>query len=115
MPRIAIPRSVTQTCHDRSVLRHIVLFSFKDEVPATERAAILDALRGLKASVPSLRSLDVGENISPARAQGYTHVLHETFDDRAGLEAYAAHAAHLPVLARIRAAAAQLIAVDVEV
>lgn len=108
-------RSVTDTCHHRSVLRHVVLFSFKEDVPAAERAAILDAIRGLRSAVPSLRSLDIGENISPARAQGYTHVLLETFDDRAGLEAYATHPAHLPVLARIRAAAAQLIAVDLEV
>ena len=64
--------------------------------------------------MPSLRSLEVGENISPARAQGYTHILLETFDDRAALAAYAVHPAHLPVLARIRDAAAQLIAVDLE-
>jgi hypothetical protein len=97
------------------VLRHIVLFAFRDGVPAGERAAILEALRGLSASVPSVRSLEVGENISPARAQGYTHVLVETFDDRDGLAAYASHPDHLPVLARIRAAASQLVAVDLEV
>jgi hypothetical protein len=97
------------------VLRHIVLFAFKDAVPAGERAAILAALRGLKTSVPSVRSLEVGENISPARAQGYTHVLVETFDDRDGLAAYAIHPDHLPVLARIREAASQVIAVDVEI
>lgn len=96
------------------MLRHVVLFTFKAEVAASERASILDALRGLATNVPSLRSLVVGENISPARAQGYTHVLLETFDDRAGLASYAAHPAHLPVLARIRDAAAQLIAVDLE-
>lgn len=92
----------------------MVLFTFREDVLAAERVAVVDAIRGLRSAVPSLRSLDVGENISPARAQGYTHVLLETFDDRAGLEAYAAHPAHLPVLARIRAAASQLIAVDLE-
>jgi Stress responsive A/B Barrel Domain len=105
---------VTETCHHRAVLQHIVLFTFRDEVSAAERAAILEALRGLRTAVPSLRSLAVGENISPARAQGYTHVLVETFDDRAGLGSYADHPAHLPVLARVRAAAAQLLAVDLE-
>ena len=96
------------------MLRHIVLFSFKDDVAIDERHAILDALRGLRATVPSLRSLEVGLNVSPARAQGYTHVLSETFDDQAGLAAYAAHPAHLPVAARLRDAAAQLLAVDLE-
>ncbi len=107
-------RAVTETCHHRSVLRHIVLFSFKDEVPLAERAAILDDLRGLRSSVPSLRSLEVAENISPAAAQGYTHVLHGTFDDRVGLEAYLTHPAHVAVAARTRAATAQVLVVDLE-
>ena len=111
---MAARRSVTKTCHHRSVLRHIVLFAFKDDVPAAERTAILAALEGLRTTVSSLRSLEIGDNISPARAQGYTHVLCETFDDRAGLAAYVAHPAHVPVAARIRAATAQLLAVDLE-
>ena len=96
------------------MLRHIVLFAFNDNVPAAARAEFIVALRGLQATVPSVRSLVVGENSSPGRAQGYTHVLLETFDDHAGLAEYAAHPAHLPVAARIRAAATQLLAVDLE-
>jgi len=97
------------------MLRHIVLFAFKESVTGAERAALLDAIRGLRTKVPSLRSLELGENVSPARAQGYTHVLLETFDDRAGLAAYASHPDHVPVGARIRDAASQLLAVDLEV
>jgi hypothetical protein len=97
------------------VIRHVVLWAFKDSVPLAERDAILAAVRALATTVPSLRSLDVGENVSPARAQGYTHVLLETFDDRAGLAAYASHPDHLPVLARLRDAVAELLAVDLEV
>jgi hypothetical protein len=93
------------------VIRHVVLWAFKDSVPLAERDAILAAVRALATTVPSLRSLDV----SPARAQGYTHVLLETFDDRAGLAAYASHPDHLPVLARLRDAVAELLAVDLEV
>ena len=101
-------------CHHPAVLRHVVLWSFKDDIPASERQALVEAIRGLKATVPELRTLEVGENISPARAQGYTHVLLETFDDRAALAAYAAHPDHLPVLARLREAVSQLVAVDLE-
>jgi hypothetical protein len=97
------------------VIHHVVLWSFKDTVPAAERAVIVGAVRGLRARVPSLRSLHVGENISPTRAQGYTHVLLEPFDDRDGLAAYAAHPDHVPVLARLREAVSQLVAVDLEV
>ena len=98
-----------------TVIRHVVLWAFKDSVPQAERDAIVAAVRALKATVPSLRSLEVGENVSPGRAQGYTHVLLETFDDRDGLAAYASHPDHLPVLARLRDAVAQLLAVDLEV
>jgi len=93
----------------------VVLWTFKDDVPSAEREAIVAAVRALERAVPSLRSLEVGENVSPARAQGYTHVLLETFDDRDGLAAYASHPAHVPVLARLRDAVAQLLAVDLEV
>jgi len=97
------------------VIRHIVLWTFADGVPPAERDAIVAAVRGLPETVPSLRTLEVGDNVSPARAQGYTHVLVETFDDREGLAAYALHPDHVPVVARLRAAASQLLAVDLEV
>ena len=107
--------AVTPTeCNHRAVIHHVVLWSFRGSVLPAERQAIVAALRGLTGTVPSLRSVEVGENISPARAQGYTHVLLETFDDRAGLAAYASHPDHLPVLARIREAASQLLALDLE-
>ncbi|GAC1702450.1 MAG: hypothetical protein NVS9B6_18700 [Candidatus Limnocylindrales bacterium] len=96
-------------------LRHVVLWAFRDEVSAAEREALVADLRGLVAAVPALRVVEVGPNISPARAQGYTHLMVQTFDDRAGLAEYAAHPAHQPVAARLRAAAAQLCAVDLEV
>lgn len=95
-------------------LRHVVLWAFRDTVPGDERDALLADLRALGAAVPSLRSVALGPNISPARAQGYTHVMLQTFDDQAGLEAYQAHPAHLPVAARLREAVAQLCVVDLE-
>jgi hypothetical protein len=98
-----------------AVVQHIVLWAFKDTVPSVERDAILAALADLRSRVPSLRSLEVGESFSSARAQGYTHVLVETFADRDGLAAYASHPDHVPVVARLREAVSQLLAVDLEV
>jgi hypothetical protein len=97
------------------VIRHVVLWAFKDSVAPGDRESIVAAVRALRTTVPSLRSLEVGENVSPARAQGYTHVLIETFEDREGLAAYTSHPEHVPVLARLRDATAQLLAVDLEV
>ncbi len=103
-------------CDDRSVIRHVVLWAFTESVPPAERDGIVAAGRGLRATVPSLRSLEVGENVSLARAHGYSHVLVATFDDRDGLAAYMSHPDHVPVGARLQAAAAaQLLVVDLEV
>ena len=97
------------------MIRHVVLWTFKDGVPQAERDAIVAAVRDLRSTVPSLRSLEIGENVSPERARGYTHVVVEMFDDLDGLAAYQSHPTHVPVSARIREAVSQLVAVDLEV
>jgi hypothetical protein len=97
------------------VIRHVVLWTFKDGVAQVDRDAIVAAVRDLGATVPSLRSLEVGENLTPARAHGYTHLLVETFDDLDGLAAYQRHPVHVPVVERLRKATSQLLAVDLEV
>jgi hypothetical protein len=101
--------------HHRAVIRHIVLWTFADGAPAAERDAVLAAIRGLRSKVPSLRTLEVGENVDRAGAQGYTHVAVATFDDRGGFAAYLAHPEHAPVGARMRAAAARVLVADLEV
>jgi hypothetical protein len=97
------------------VIRHVVLWTFREGVGQAERDAIVAAVRDLRSKVPSVRSLEIGENLSPARAQGYTHVLVETFEDLDGLASYQSDPVHVPVVARLREAAAQLLAVDLEV
>lgn len=97
------------------MIRHVVLWAFKDSVSGAERDGVVAAGRGLKATVPSLRSLEVGENVSLRRAQGYTHVLVATFDDRDGLASYLSHPDHVLVGTRLQAAAGQLLVVDLEV
>ena len=96
------------------MLRHIVLLGFKESIAPAERATLLDAIRGLQANVPSIRALELGENVGPARGEGYTHVAIVTFDDRDGLAAYLAHPEHAPVGARIRDATSRMLVVDVE-
>ena len=97
------------------MIRHIVLWAFGDGVPPAERDAIAAAIRALPEKVPSLRMLEVGENVGRAGAKGYTYGAVATFDDRDGLAAYLAHPDHAPVGARLRAAAARILVADLEV
>jgi hypothetical protein len=97
------------------LLRHVVLFAFKESVTPAERAALLDAIRGLRTKVPSLRSMEVGENVDPAGARTYTHLAVATFDDRDGFAAYLAHPEHAPVGAQLRVVAARVLVADLDV
>lgn len=96
------------------MLHHVVLWSFKEGVPARERDELVAAIRGLT-QVPHVRQVAVGPNASPARAQGYTHVYWSLFDDMDALARYQQDPRHVPVAARLRDAAEKLIAVDLEV
>ncbi len=78
----------------------------------TEREQLLAAIRGLRAKVSYVREIHVGKNFSPERADGYTHLYLSTFDRADDLASYQQHAEHVPIAARLRDAAAKLIAVD---
>jgi len=76
---------------------HIVMFQFKDENKAANLIHAKKMLENLIGTVPTLRSMDVGMNFSDeARAMDLSIIT--TFEDRAGLEAYAVHPEHLKVV-----------------
>jgi len=86
------------------MVKHIVMFDFKDEnrEENLERAKVM--LEALVEKVPSLKAMEVGINFSQEeRAMDLS--LYSTFDDQAGLEAYAIHPAHLEVVAFIKSVA----------
>lgn len=87
------------------MIKHIVLFKMREDIDAAEKATELAVIKaGLEALlgiVPSLRSMEVGINCNPA--EKFDLALISTFDDMAGLEAYAVHPDHVAVGKRIRA------------
>lgn len=95
------------------MLTHVVCFRYRAEVPDDARADHRARLAGLLGVVPSLRTITVGADVL-GTPRSYDTVLIATVDDRAGLDAYAAHPAHLPVLALGRDLCADIVAVDFE-
>lgn len=71
------------------------------EFKQSELKAIKSGLEALMGVVPSLRSMEVGINCNAA--EKFDLALVSTFDDMAGLEAYAVHPDHVAVGKRIRA------------
>ena len=96
------------------MVRHIVMFKFKPEVAAADRAAFIDGLRTLPAKIPFIQLPEVGEDFvgSP---RSFHAALSFGFADRAKLDEYAKHPLHLPVVARAKEICESMAAVDYEV
>ena len=79
----------------RGVVRHVVLFKFKDGTSSEKVQAIVAKFRDLKAKIPQIQDFEWGTNVSPENhAQGFTHCFLLTFRDAAGRDAYLPHPAH---------------------
>ena len=77
------------------MLRHIVLFKFKDDATADQVKKVEDAFRELPKKIDTIQGFEWGTNNSPEMlAQGFTHCFVVTFADEKGREAYLPHAAH---------------------
>jgi len=83
------------------MVKHIVMFDFKDENKKINIAKAKVMLEALRETVPTLRKMEVGINFSEEeRAMDLS--IYTEFDDSEGLEAYAIHPEHLKVVAFIK-------------
>lgn len=79
----------------RGVVRHVVLFKFKDSASPEQVKAVEEKFRALKSRIPQILDLEWGTNVSPENhAQGFTHCFFLTFKDAAARDAYLPHPAH---------------------
>ncbi len=83
-------------------VQHIVWIRFNEGVPGDRIDQHLVALKALEDEVPGIVELSLGENFTD-RAQGDTHGLIVTLEDKAALSGYATHPYHVEVAAAVRA------------
>lgn len=77
------------------LLRHVVLFKFKDESSEEDVKKVEDAFRGLATKIEAIYDFEWGTNNSPEGLDdGFTHCFFVTFKDEAGREAYLPHPDH---------------------
>ncbi len=80
---------------NQSVLRHVVLFKFKDNVSAPDVKKMEDLFRGLPAKISLIKGYEWGVNNSPEKLNlGLTHCFFLTFNDEKDRDAYLIHPAH---------------------
>jgi hypothetical protein len=77
------------------VLRHVVLFQFKDGTTSEQIAEVVSAFRALKGQIDVIRDFEYGTDVSVEnKAQGFTHCFFVTFADAKARDAYLPHPAH---------------------
>jgi len=78
-----------------SVLRHVVLFKFKDEASPQNIKDVEEAFSALPSEIPQIRDYEWGTNNSPEGLdKGYTHCFFVTFHSEEDREIYLPHPAH---------------------
>jgi hypothetical protein len=78
-----------------ATLRHIVLFSFKDDAGAEQVQSIVDGFRALPAAIPGIVSYEWGVDVSPeGLSEGFTHCFMLSFASAADRDTYLAHPEH---------------------
>jgi len=89
------------------MIRHIVLYRQRVDLPAAEAAALAAAIHGMKAEIPGITAIAFGPDGSPeGLARGYTHGFTVDFTDAAARDAYLPHPDHVKI-ARVLLAATE--------
>ena len=81
---------------DAKLLRHIVLYKFREGLPEAEVQAVVDKFCAMAAKINTVVSLEHGlNNSAEGKSDGLTHAFIVTFRDAAGRKTYLKHPAHL--------------------
>ncbi|MBX9653169.1 Dabb family protein [bacterium] len=77
------------------VLRHIVMYKFKDGLPAKEIQEVIDTFCQLPTKIKTIVGFENGTNVSrEGKSEGFTHVFVVTFKSEKDRDDYIAHPAH---------------------
>lgn len=98
-----------------SAIEHVVLFKLKTDALETQKADLMKSLVALQGVIPGILHASAGVNFS-ARAQGYTHGFVARFKDRAALDHYITHPAHVAVVEqKVKPISEGVLALDYEI
>lgn len=85
------------------LLRHVVMFKFKDSASAADVEKIVAEFRALPTKIKEIAAFEYGTNNSPeGLADGFTHCFFVSFKDEQGRAAYLPHAAHLEFVSHLK-------------
>ncbi len=92
---MTLATATNQPDKPKKMLRHVVLFKFKDSATPADVKTVEDAFMKLPSEIKEIKALEWGINNSPeTHSQGFTHCFFVTFADEAGRAIYLPHPAH---------------------
>lgn len=96
-----------------SVLRHVVLFSFKDDASYDAVDQVVADFAQLPGQIPDIVSYEWGTNVSPEGLNdGFTHCFTLTFASNEDRDAYIVHPAHEAFVKTLGASLARSLVLD---
>ena len=95
------------------MLRHVVLFKFKDDAKPENVKLVEDAFRKLPSQIKEIKEFEWGTNNSPENLnQGLTHCFFLSFESEKDRDAYLPHPAHKEFGALLRPYLDKVVVVD---
>jgi hypothetical protein len=103
------------------MIAHVVLFSPKPDLSASDRRALLDALVAASTEIPWIKRFRMGKRVKHW-LPGYEQLMRDDyefaaiieFDDMDGLRAYLSHPSHAVIGRHFTASASRSLAYDYE-
>lgn len=95
VPHVVVKAPEKPKAGSKGVLRHVVLFKFKEDVMPEQVKQVEDAFLGLPGKIDTIKGFEWGTNISEeGKSAGFTHCFLLTFEDEKGRDAYLPHPEH---------------------
>ena len=80
---------------ETKMLRHVVLFKFKDSATSSQVQEVENAFKALPSKIKEIKGFEWGTNNSPENLnQGLTHCFFLSFESEKDRDAYLPHPAH---------------------
>jgi hypothetical protein len=95
------------------MVKHIVMFKLTEKTAENMERAV-DSLKSLEGKIETLQAIEIGTDFLESE-RSYDIVLTAHFEDQNGLNIYANHENHLPVVKIMRSLCSASVVVDYEI
>jgi len=95
------------------MIKHIVMFKLAEKTPENLKKAVM-SLKSLEGNIETLKAIEIGSDFLKSE-RSYDIVLTAHFDNVEGLNIYAQHKNHLPVVKLMRSLCKSSVVVDYEI